>query len=102
MNLEGIYKLNSNVPIFADWYTGVLRIPKGGILNYIHAGFDSVYEQELYIIIENGIVIRSKTIDNRNRVFESDDISQSQSLRTVQNRKRSFFSKCIKAIKKLT
>jgi hypothetical protein len=67
VNLEGRLKLASESPIFADWFTGVLRIPQGDILHYVHMGFGTVYEKELHIKIEDGLVTESTTIDNRNK-----------------------------------
>ncbi len=63
----GVYKLEGEEPLFADWFTGVLRVPLGGLIQYVHMGFGSVYEGELHIKIENGVVMRSRTIDNRGK-----------------------------------
>lgn len=67
MNLEGKFKLAAEAPVFADWFTGTLRIPQGEMLHYVHMGYGSVYEGEMHIKIEKVIVTKSKTIDNRNR-----------------------------------
>lgn len=50
--------------IFADWYTGELRITKGKMLHYIHLGFASIYEEDIIIEIENGIVKNETVIKN--------------------------------------
>ncbi len=67
VNLEGRFKLAEKKPIFADWFTGTLRIPQGEMLHYVHMGYGSVYEREMHIKIENGIVTKSKIVDNRNK-----------------------------------
>jgi hypothetical protein len=67
VKLVGKFKLVSNEPVFADWFTGTLRIPQGEMLHYVHMGFGSIYEQEIHVKIEKGIVINSKTVDNRNK-----------------------------------
>jgi hypothetical protein len=36
------------------------------MLEYVHMGYDSVYEREVHIKVEKGIVTNSKTIENRN------------------------------------
>jgi len=59
VRLEGKYRLVGDEPLFADWFSGVLRIPKGKLLEYVHFGFESVYEQELLIEIKKGIVTRT-------------------------------------------
>lgn len=63
--LDGRFKLTSNTPIFANWFTGTLKIPQGEIREYVHMGYESVYEREVQIVIEKGIVLDSKTIHNR-------------------------------------
>ncbi len=67
VNLEGRFKLVGNSPVFVDWFTGTLRIPQGKKLHSVHMGYASVYEKEMHVKIENGIVTKSKTIDNRNK-----------------------------------
>jgi hypothetical protein len=46
-------------------YSGEIVIPRGKVLNYVHAGFESVFEEEFHITIEKGIVKESKLIDFR-------------------------------------
>jgi hypothetical protein len=65
VELIGRFQLRGDDPLFADWFTGVLRIPQGELLEYVHMGFGSVYERELHIKIENGIVTASQVHDNR-------------------------------------
>lgn len=47
--------------VFAHWYSGTLRIPRGKLLHYLHAGYGSTYEEDLVFMIEKGVVI-GKTI----------------------------------------
>jgi hypothetical protein len=65
--LEGKYRLVGTEPLLADWFTGVIRIPRGKLLHYVHMGFGSVYEEELHIKIVRGIVTKTRTIDNREK-----------------------------------
>lgn len=69
VNLTGRFKLVESSPVLADWFTGVLRIPQGERLHYVHMGFGSVYGNELHIKIDHGVVVKSVTIDNRNKDF---------------------------------
>ncbi len=69
IKIEGRLQLKES-PIFADWFTGTLRVPQGKKLNYIHMGFATVFEQELHIKIEKGEVKRSRIIDNRKKVID--------------------------------
>lgn len=66
VNLDGRFKLTGKTPIFADWFTGTLIVPQGEMLEYVHMGYGSVYEREVHIKVEKGIVTNSKTIENRN------------------------------------
>ncbi|MCP5162757.1 MAG: hypothetical protein H6999_03535 [Hahellaceae bacterium] len=50
--------------VFAHWYSGTLRIPKGKLIKYVHAGFASTYEQDLYLVIEKGILTNSAVREN--------------------------------------
>ena len=83
--LRGRFKLTVDEPIFADWFTGVLRIPRGERLQYVHMGFGSVYEEELHIKIEEGRVITSRVIDNRGKKIDASSLS-TQNLPGGENR----------------
>ncbi len=63
----GCYEMRGAEPILAEWFSGLLHIPRGELLKYIHMGFESVYEQDLYVRIEGGVVVESWTVDNRSR-----------------------------------
>jgi hypothetical protein len=68
--LRGLYQLAGDEPLLADWFTGILRIPRGELLHYVHMGFGSVYEQELHVKIEAGMVTDSRVVDNRGKKFD--------------------------------
>jgi hypothetical protein len=61
----GRFRLKGKEPLFADWYSGVLAVPRGAQLKYVHMGFESVYEEELRIQITNGVVASNRVINNR-------------------------------------
>jgi hypothetical protein len=67
VDLNGVHKVNSPQPIFADWVTAVIRIPEGELLHYVHMGFGSVYEFETHLKIEKGMVVEERRVDNRNK-----------------------------------
>lgn len=69
VSIDGIYRVTSETPIFADWVTTVLRIPEGQLLHYVHMGFGSVYEFEIHLKIEKGVVVQERRIDNRSKDF---------------------------------
>ncbi len=60
--LEGRYSLEGKDTLFADWFTGELRIITGKLLEYVHSGFNSVYEQEIILTLEQGVVKETDVI----------------------------------------
>ena len=47
--------------VFAHWYSGVLTIPQGKMTKYVHMGYLSSYERDLFIAVENGVVVDTHT-----------------------------------------
>jgi hypothetical protein len=41
-------------PITADWFTGVARAVRGDVLRYVHMGYESVFEEDLFFTFEAG------------------------------------------------
>ena len=52
--------------VFAEWYSGKLRLPQGELLKYIHGGYASIYESVLFLTIKNGILTKAKVCHNAN------------------------------------
>jgi len=50
--------------VFAHWYSGTLRVPQGKLLDYVHGGYGSTYEDDLLISVEKGVVTRSAVRHN--------------------------------------
>ena len=61
--IEAVFS-QQNAPIEASWFSGTLRIPLGKRLIYVHMGYGSIYEKELFLTIENGKLIQEELIDN--------------------------------------
>ncbi|HKI20973.1 MAG TPA: hypothetical protein VKA15_23980 [Isosphaeraceae bacterium] len=68
--LRGRIELRGEAPLLADWFTGVLRIPRGELLLYVHMGFGSDYEQEVHVKVEERIVTEFRVIDNWGKRFD--------------------------------
>jgi hypothetical protein len=51
--------------VFAHWYSGTLRVRDGQMLNYRHMGYMSVFERELLIEVDHGVVTGTRIKDNR-------------------------------------
>lgn len=46
-----------------DWLTGILVIPHGKIVNYVHMGYASTYENYVLLEVENGDLKKTKEFD---------------------------------------
>tara|TARA_B110000881_G_C18155057_1_gene307984 strand:+ start:67 stop:498 length:432 start_codon:yes stop_codon:yes gene_type:complete len=51
--------------VFADWFSGKIRISQGELLHYVHMGYSSVFEKDLFLKFKDGVLIDEETIDNR-------------------------------------
>ena len=57
-----VFGNDANYPIEADWFSGQLRIPQGEMVRYVHMGFGSQYEKELYLEIKDGEVVQETEV----------------------------------------
>lgn len=58
------YFFPSQNEVFADWFTGTLRIPSGEELEYVHMGFESIYERNILLEIKDGILVGESVQEN--------------------------------------
>lgn len=63
--------------VFAHWYTGTIRIPQGREIEYVHAGYGSIYERDLLIEVERGVVVATR--ERQNGMAESDNTREGYS-----------------------
>lgn len=42
--------------VFAHWFSGTLRLPRGRQIEYVHMGYGSVFEEDLFLDLERGVV----------------------------------------------
>jgi hypothetical protein len=66
--IDGRFELTGEGPLFADWVSRSLTIPRGEVLERVHMGFDTVYEENVIIHVENGVVVNTEIIDNRQNI----------------------------------
>jgi hypothetical protein len=64
VSLKGLSEMVGEGPIPADWVSGWLRVPRGELLEYVHMGFESVYEEELQLRFEGGVEVERRTVVN--------------------------------------
>lgn len=46
--------------VFANWFSGEIRIPLGNMVAYVHGGYESAYEGDCFLTFENGILINER------------------------------------------
>lgn len=54
-------------PLFAKWFTGTLISPQGKMMQYIHMGYESIYEREVHYHVINGDILSQTEVDNTHR-----------------------------------
>lgn len=52
-------------PVHAEWFSGVIRVPRGKMLRYVHMGFGSLTEQNLYLTFKTGRLTAKRLVDNK-------------------------------------
>ena len=62
VDLEYLFPNKSKV--FADWFSGKIRIPEGDMVEKINLGYSSVYERDRILNFKKGILINETFIDN--------------------------------------
>lgn len=51
--------------IRADWVTARLRVPRGECIDYVHMGYGSTYERDLWLAVTAGRLVFAEEVDNR-------------------------------------
>jgi hypothetical protein len=65
--LQKIFKDLKEDKVKAVWFSGEIRIPLGKRLKYVHLGYMSLYEQDLFLKFEKGRLIGRRLVDNRKK-----------------------------------
>ena len=72
-----LFAADNHDPVFADWFSGELRVPQGEQIEYIHMGFESRYERYLVIRIERGVVVERR-VEQDDRIADGTRLSPSE------------------------
>ena len=64
--------------VFAHWYSGTLRVPQGRQLEYVHMGYGSRFERDVFLDIERGVVVKTQV--RQNGVAQSNDAPEGYSV----------------------
>jgi hypothetical protein len=62
IDIQFLYQ--TNAPVFADWFTGVIRVPMGEMLEYVHMDYYSVFEEDMFLEFIKGILIKTQVVNN--------------------------------------
>lgn len=50
--------------VFAHWFTGILRCPRGPMLAYEHMGYGSVFEEDILLYVKQGVLMSREVRTN--------------------------------------
>jgi len=50
--------------VFANWYTGIIRVPDGNIIKHVHGGYLTQHERDLFLKFKKGNLIDFDYKDN--------------------------------------
>jgi hypothetical protein len=50
--------------VYAHWFNGELRCPQGELLKYVHGGYASTYEKDLFLDVRRGVLVGERLVDN--------------------------------------
>jgi hypothetical protein len=53
--------------VFAEWFSGEIRIVCGKMLHYVHLGYESVFEEDMFLYFKDGVLINERIVDNRDK-----------------------------------
>lgn len=64
------YLFPGNDVVFANWFSGKIRIPQGELLDYVHMGYASLYEKDMILVFEGGVLINEYIVDNEAEYYD--------------------------------
>jgi len=56
--------VNEQGRVMASWFSGELRIARGKVVHYVHMGYHSTFEQEIFLTVEDGVVTDIRVEEN--------------------------------------
>ena len=56
--------LGTSGPVPADWFSGVLRVVRGQVIAQVNTGFASVYEEDLFLVVDHGTITSRRIVKN--------------------------------------
>jgi hypothetical protein len=59
--------------VFAHWYSGTIRLSQGNELEYVHAGYGSIYERDVLLDVDRGVIETTRVRHNASFAAMGDD-----------------------------
>lgn len=73
VGLKGIYRLLPGPDLPATWFTGTLRMPTSGMIEFVNSDYDTRYCSEFFAEVERGVVVRTwNELNTPYQVFHED------------------------------
>lgn len=82
--------------VFAEWFSGEIRLPMGKMLNYVHGGYNSTFEVDIFLEFKNGLLIGKRIVNNLEKIAEEMRIKELE----IALKKNSFLTKIMNIWKK--
>ena len=57
---------------FAGWFNSEIKIPEGKMIHCEHQGYLSIFEKDLFLQFEKGLLTSQREVDN-NKTFDPED-----------------------------
>jgi hypothetical protein len=73
-----------NERVFAEWFSGQLRVPEGEQLQVVRIGYASTYQRDIFLEVQKGRVISRAIVDNRKLPLPNEWERGDEELRKLQ------------------
>ena len=73
-----------NGRVLASWVSHRLRVPDGKEIQYVHMGYGSIYERDIFFEVQAGKVLKQEIVDNTNRKLPSYEELQNSELEKLK------------------
>lgn len=76
------YFFPGQTEVFARWFSGEVELQSGEMLEYVHQGFDSVFDKEIHLTFKKGKLIDEREVDNREKYMSVSEQGAKKSWRS--------------------
>lgn len=59
-------------PVPAEWFSGVLRVARGDVVVQVNAGYASVYQEDVFFVVDHGTIVSERVVKNDPQKVTSD------------------------------